>query len=226
MIAKEPVPAVRPASSGRTAPLPFEIEATRIARVDPRSGREIPLPAFASTAGDPAPDPDATILGAVPATDGPRRPVTAEVVPPRDARQSSEVTAAWAAETGSGPGPLLRRILGWPRRVVVLSAAAAMGLVLVAALLFAGRGAPAAWTQPTPSEPTAPPVATSAGEEPLVGEPMPAGLPPGVEPEALGAQAAGALADGRLEEARGLYGSLVAADPQSRAWSLAVEILD
>jgi hypothetical protein len=229
MNAKEPVPAVRPASRGRTAPLPFEIEATRIARVDPRTGRELasPVSTTPAVARAPASDPEATVIGAVPATDGPRRPVTAEVVPPRDARRSSEVTAAWAAETDSGPGPLLRRILGQPpRRVVVLPAAGAAGLVLVVTLLAAGRGAPAVPAEPVPPRPAAPPpAAASAAGEPRVDEPTANG-PPGMEPEALGAQAAVALADGRLEEARGLYGALVAADPQNRAWTLAVEILD
>jgi hypothetical protein len=230
MIGKEPVPAVRPASRGRTAPLAFEIEATRIARVNPRTGREIPLPVPVAPAGGPAPDPDATIIGAVPATGGARRPVTAEVVPPRDARLSSEVTAAWADEISHGPGRLLRRLRGLPRRVVVLPAAIALGLVLAAAVLNAGRSEPTASgdqaptdAAPTPGQPIS---ASDEGKAPSSARPEPVGATSVDDPEALGALAAGALADGRLEEARGLYGSLVAADPQRRVWSLAVEILD
>jgi hypothetical protein len=194
--------------------------------VDPRTGREL---------APPAADPDATVLGLVPPGEAPPRPVTAEVIPPRDFRHSQEVTAAWdEPDPGRRPNSL-RRLLATPGRFPLAVVLGAVVVVLVAGAVAAGLRASVAGGTPTSApreiagEPLASPIDDAAGPASAVpvadGEIGAAGEPETADVETAGAQAAAALADGRLEQARALYSRLAAAEPHNRAWSLALEIL-
>ncbi len=228
MTEKNPVLPIRPAPRPRAASAACDLESTRIARVDPQTGDEVFFPALSRAA--PAADPDATVIGTVPTAAHPGRPVTAEVVPPRDARLSSEVTAAWAEDASRGSGRFVRCLLERHRRLTVVSAGAVAIIAFAASVLALSRDA-----SPTTGDPEATGSAptrferSAASDRGIAPPPRPPELPagpPAADPEVLAERAACALADGRLGEARGMYASLAAADPANRAWSLAVEILD
>jgi len=233
---RRPIPAVRPVGRDRPASRPVDLEATRVARLDPLTGRELP-PTDDDGGKIPfASDPDATIIGALSPSAIRPRPITAEVVPPLDARLTSDVTVTWEAQSEAGPRRILRLLFGRRRRATIALAAASASILLATALL-ASRGAPASASAsaavaavagfrgdpqapPTPAGHAADDEAPSADDDPGI-----IAHPADPDPEAT-SLAAEALADGRLDEARRHYRSLAAAHPQARAWSLALEILD
>ncbi|MFO8071752.1 MAG: hypothetical protein R6V85_07735 [Polyangia bacterium] len=184
----------------------------------------------ASQSGGPV-APDATVV-AQPNFKDARRRTTVEVVPPRGARRSGEVTAPWNAPRPSalrGLKTLAGRIAGIPRRTLALAVCAVVAAGL--ALLTLGRDPASADTgagaipslETRPDAGTASTTAKSKTTNPELRAPRP--QRPGAADAGL-ADAVDALAGGRLAEALAAYRSLARRDPQDRDLALAVRLLE
>ncbi len=199
-------------------PVPaFEEEATRLYRPSSQSG--VPVA------------PDATVV-AQPNRKDARPRTTVEVVPPRGARRSGELTVPWDAPRPCalrGLKTLAGRVAAIPRRTLALAVcfAIAAGLALltlgrdpasadtVASAIPAGETRPDAGTASMTTEAQTPNLERRAPQPQRSGS-ADAGL----------ADAVDALAGGRLEEALDAYRSLARREPQDRDLALAVRLLE
>ena len=211
-------------------------EETRIARIDPHTGAELPR------AGESAGGGDATVVlsGTLP-TDRPSTK-TVEITPPRGRLATGEITSCWTASQGRSLGKLLRslpgRILPAPsRRRRTLLLAALVPAVVTLVILGAGgewRERPVAEQPPStvPPETEDPALARLASARPASpirtldgGAPEQDSSPvPGPSPAGL-RRAIDALVDGRLGEARARYSDLATAHPGDPALALGARIL-
>jgi len=182
-------------------------DATRVAAVDPRSGRET---------GSAPSDPDGTVIGRRVSPEASRK-VTAEFVPTRGALATGEITSMWRPRHPARAlaTKWVRAILAVPgrwRRAMLM--ASGVPLLCLAFWPRTGQVDPAETAQAVHSAtpPAAPEVTTAdAG----VGAEI--GAPP--------RDAADALVEGRLDDALQHYSSLARRYPEEPAYGGAARIL-
>jgi hypothetical protein len=182
-------------------------DATRVAAVDPRSGRET---------GSAPSDPDGTVIGRRVSPEASRK-VTAEFVPACGARATGEITSMWRPRH---PARVLattwiRAILAVPvrRRRTLLMAS---GIPLLC-LAF--------WPQPGPADPAETAQVVHSATPPAAPEVTVSDAGAGAEIGAPPRDAADALVEGRLDDALQHYSSLARRYPEEPAYGAAARIL-
>jgi hypothetical protein len=205
-------------------------EETRVARIDPATGAELPSTSSGS-------DGDATIVGKPLAAGERARTVTVELLPPADARATGEITACWSDRRSRAPSRLLGALaarLGRPGSRTRVLALVLLGAALAIGTWIAGSPAAAPAEAPDGSASSSPPPAAAPAPAPatVVAEPTPSTPPPVVEQPAATAPdpalrraAVDALVDGRLADARRSYRQLSEANPSDESFALALQIL-